>query len=140
MASVNDVTAQYWQHPVQWSTAALSAGTLAAGLITGAAITVLNTSGATPGTQTTRTATLMIADASLHMGYTWLLIIFNSVTTNTLTLAAGGGVTLAGTTTVLPFSARLYSCTVNSTTTPAITITGTFSFGTVGGTALSSIA
>ena len=130
MASVNDIDfGKVFPFPVQFATASMSVGTLTAGQITGAPICVLNNSGATPGTQTTRTATLMIADAGLSLGQTWLIIIFNSVTTNALTLAGGTGVTISGTATVAGFSASAFSAQVTVVTTPTIVITRLFTFG-----------
>ena len=125
MASMNDVS--YPILPtVQFTTSSMSAGTMSALWITGAQLCILNNTGATPGTQTTRTAALMIADSNLVQGQQWWILFINSVTTNAMTLAAGSGVTLAGTTTCAGFSERLYTALVTSTTTPAITITGIY--------------
>ncbi len=125
MSSINDIGFSL-APTVQFNTASMSAGTLTAGQITGSALCILNNSGATPGTQTTRTAALMIADAGLVQGQSWLILFFNSVATNAMTLAAGSGVSLVGTTTCAGYSWRLYLALVTSTATPAIVITGIF--------------
>ena len=130
MPNINDVNlSSYFPFPIQFATASMSVGTMSAGWITGAPICVLNNSGATPGTQTTRTATLMIADGNLQLGQQWLIIIFNSVTTNALTIAGGTGVTVTGTATVAGFAASVFSAIVLNVATPAITITRVFTFG-----------
>lgn len=130
MPSVNDINLSgFWPLTIQFATASFSAGTLSAGQITGAALCVLNNSGATPGTQTTRTATQMIADGGLTLGQTWWICIFNSVTTNALTLAGGSGVTVSGTATVAGFSATLFTAQVTLVSTPTIVITRSFTFG-----------
>ena len=131
MPNINDgPLGMFTLFPIKWTTASMSVGTMTAGWITGSPIVVLNNSGATPGTQTTRTATELIADGNLQKGQTWLIAIFNSVTTNALTVGAGVGVTLAGAAqTVAGFSCRLWQATVMDVTTPAITMTALFAFG-----------
>lgn len=102
----------------------VTAGTLAAGNITGGDVVVLITTNATPGTQTTRTALQMYGDdpnAAPGVGY--ILRICNSGA-GTLTLAAGTGVTLSGTMTVATTTFRDFSVTYGGTTAvPTMTIT-----------------
>jgi hypothetical protein len=101
----------------QFATAALAAGTLAAGLITGAAIVVLQNTGATPGAQTTRTAAQMLADfPQARVGMSYLLRIVNTGA-GTLTLTADGSVTITGTATVAQNVFRDYIVTFNTATT-----------------------
>lgn len=65
--------------PAQFTTGALSVGTLAAGAITGAAFVVLQNTGATPGAQTTRTAAQMLADfPAARVGLSYMLRIVNT--------------------------------------------------------------
>lgn len=107
--------------------------TFAAGQLTGGATAVYTNTGATPGSIATRTATQMIADMPFDVvvGTSWLLRVINGQGTGTLTITAGGGVTLTGTMTVAANTFRDFICTVTATGTPAITIqnagVGTFS-------------
>lgn len=110
--------------PAQYTTSALSTGTLAAGVITGAAFVVLVNSGATPGTQTTRTAAQMLADTpGAQVGFTYMLRIVNTGA-GTLTLAGGTGVTVSGTATVATNVFRDYTVNFASATTATITSVG----------------
>lgn len=112
--------------PAQFSTAALAAGTLAAGLITGAAMTVLQNTGATPGAQTVRTAAQLLADFSqARVGMSYVLRIVNTGA-GTLTLTADGGatVTITGTATVATNTFRDYIVTFNTATTATIQSVG----------------
>ena len=72
-------------------------GTLAAGNITGADRVFLVSTNATPGAQTTRTATQMFADTpNAKIGQTWTVRIQNTGA-GTFTLTADASVTLGGT-------------------------------------------
>lgn len=106
----------------QYSTAALQATTFAAGQLTGAKYTAFDNTGTTPGTMTTRTATQMFADLpGAVVGQSYVLAIRNSSgSANTLTLAAGTGVTLTGTMTVAQTVTRTFIVTFTSAT--AVTI------------------
>ena len=108
--------------PAQFSTAALAAGTLAAGLITGAAMVVLQNTGATPGAQTVRTAAQMLADfPQARVGDSYILRIVNTgAGTLTLTADAGPTVTITGTATVAQNVFRDYIVTFNTATTATI--------------------
>lgn len=128
MPSISDVLAGYNFASTQFSTAALSGTTASAGQLTGSQIVVMDNSGANPGTYTTRTATLMIADAGLFVNQQWIIILSNSQGTGVLTLAGGTGVTVSGTATVATNTTRVYRAQVTSVTSPAITITNLFSF------------
>ncbi len=129
MASLNDVNAGAMFLPTfQFNTAALSTTTASAGQLSGAAFVIMNNSGGTPGNYTTRTATQMIADSGLVLGNPYMLLLINGQATGTLTLVAGGGVTVTGTASVVPITARLFTVVVNNIVTPAITITNVGSF------------
>lgn len=110
--------------PSQLTSINVTVGTLAAGVITGAQDVYVISTNATPGTQTTRTATQMVADSGLAPGQSYTARITNTGA-GTLTLAAGTGVTLNGTMTVLTNTFRDFVVTVNSTTTMTITSVGT---------------
>lgn len=105
--------------------------TLSAGDITGTiAFVQLTSTNAAPGTLTTRTAALMIADQGIGL----LTVRYNLRITNTgagtLTLAAGTGVTLTGTMTVPVNTTRDFIVTLNGvavTATIQAIGTGTFS-------------
>ena len=108
--------------PAQFTTAALSAGTLAAGAITGASFVVLQNTGATPGAQTVRTAAQMLADfPQARVGMSYHMRIVNTGA-GTLTLTADGGatVTITGTATVATNTFRDYIVTFNTATTATI--------------------
>lgn len=112
----------------QFSTINVTVGTLAAGNITGAAFTALTSSNATPGTQTTRTATQMFNDTpNARVGDSYMLLISNTGGA-TFTLGAGSGVTLTGTMTVATGATRLFVVTFTSAT--ALVIQGV-SIGTI---------
>ncbi len=128
MASVQDVTNNFWGLPIQFNTAALSSSTATATQLSGAAICVSNNSANNPLTLTTRTAALMVADFSLSLGTTWLILLVNGQSTGTLTLAGDTGVTIVGTATVVPITARLFVAKVTLVTTPTITITNQYAF------------
>ncbi len=128
MASVQDVTGSFWGFPIQFATAALSSSTATATQLSGSALCILNNSANNPLTLTTRTAAQMVADFSLALGYTWLILLVNGQATGTLTLAGDTGVTIVGTATVVPITARLYVAKVTLVSTPAISITNQYSF------------
>lgn len=130
MACVQDVTPGMFLPTVQFATAALSSSAASAGQLSGGAIVVMNNSGGTPGTYTTRTAAQMLADSGLVKGNRYLLLLVNGQATGTLTLAGGTGVTVSGTATVAANTARLFTVDVTNTTpgSEAITITNVMSF------------
>lgn len=107
--------------PAKFTSINVTVGTLAAGVITGAAIVTVLSTNATPGNQTTRTATQMFNDAgNVQPGDSYLLQICNSGA-GTLTLLAGTGVTLgSGTYTVVTATCRTF--VVTYTTATALTI------------------
>lgn len=111
---------------VQLSTAALSSSTATAGQLTGSSICIMTNTGATPGTYTTRTAALMIADwGGWGTCNAWIIILANNQGTGVLTLGAGASVTVGGTATVAINSARLFTAVVGGTpASPTIAITG----------------
>lgn len=124
LASVQDIVSGFLLPGIQFTTAALSSSTAAAGQLTGSApIIIMNNSGGTPGTYTTRTATQMIADSSLGFNASWWILLVNGQGTGTLTLAGGTGVTVSGTATVAVSTARFFSAKVSAISTPAIVIT-----------------
>lgn len=110
----------------QFTTAALSVGTLAAGTITGAYHTVLTNTGATPGAQTVRTAAQMLADIpGAQVGFGYMLRIVNTgAGTLTLTADAGPTVTITGTATVAQNVFRDYVVTFPTATTATIQSVG----------------
>lgn len=109
-----------------------TAGTLPAGAITGGEFVFMNSSAATPGAQTTRTAAQMYADdplASIPGGY--MLRIGNSGGGSAFTFTAGAGVTMSGTMTIAPAIFRDFMVIYGGTeATPTVTInnigSGTF--------------
>ncbi len=130
----------------QYTVTAQAAGTLSAAAIAGARLCAVLTSGATA--LTTDTALNIIAQiqnvvataykqglGSFAAGVnpptgapnlfntTWTLQIVN-INAGTLTLTAGTGVTLAGTTTIITGASRWYQVTITSPTT--VTIQGMF--------------
>lgn len=111
--------------PTQYSALNATAGTLAAGIITGAENVFVLTTNATPGTQTTRTATQMFADTpNAVVGFSWPIRIANSGA-GTLTLGAGTGVTLgSGTYTVPTNTFRDFIATFATSTTMTIQTVG----------------
>lgn len=120
--SLMDVAGGFILPSVKFTTAALSSSVASAGDLSGAALTIMNNSGGTPGTYTTRTAALMVADSGLQPGQSWWIWLVNGQGTGTLTLAGGSNVTIVGTATVAAVTARLYLAQVNAAGT-AITIT-----------------
>jgi hypothetical protein len=107
--------------PVQYSALNATAGTLGAGVITGAENVYVLSTNATPGTQTTRTATQMFGDIpNCAVGFTYTLRITNSGA-GTLTLGAGSGVTLGSGTYTVPTN-TFRDFTVNFTSATACTI------------------
>lgn len=110
----------------QFTTAALTAGTLAVGTITGAGFTVLTNTGATPGAQTVRTAAQMLADfPGIRVGDSYQLRIVNTgAGTLTLTADAGPTVTITGTATVAQNVFRDYIVTFNTAATATIQSVG----------------
>ncbi len=121
MACIQDIVSGFLLPPVTFNTRALSSSTANAGELSGSPLVVMNNSGATPGTYTTRTAALMVGDTNLLL---WWILLVNGQGTGTLTLAGGSGVTVAGTATVAPITARLFIAQVTNPATPTITITG----------------
>jgi hypothetical protein len=108
----------------KFTTAAKSAGTLAAGDITGAGFTVLQNTGATPGNQTTRTATQMLADIpGAAAGFSSMFRIVNTGA-GTLTLVMDASVTGTGTLTVATNVWRDYVLTFPTATTATIQSVG----------------
>lgn len=110
--------------PAQFSTAALAVGTLAAGLITGAAHVVLQNTGATPAAQTTRTAAQMLADfVGARVGMSYMLRIVNTGA-GTLTLTGDASVTVTGHAAVVNNTFVDYVVTFNSPVTATIQSVG----------------
>ena len=124
--SLHQVSASNAIPPAQFTTAALSVGTLAAGQITGAGMTVLQNTGATPGAQTVRTAAQMLADfPGAYVGMSYMLRIVNTGA-GTLTLTADGGatVTISGTATIATNTFRDYVVAFTGAATATITSVG----------------
>jgi hypothetical protein len=118
---------------VQLNTAALSTSTATANQLSpvgSQGIVIMNNTGGTPGTYTTRTAAQMVADSNFKGGETYLLVLNNFQGTGTLTLAGGSNVTVSGTATVAANTGRIFTVVVNAAAT-AITITG-LAFGFTG--------
>ncbi len=130
MASVNDVPGGFNLPGVVFSTHAYSSSSAGAGDLSGGTLMIVNNSGGTPGTLTSRTAAQMITDSNLTMGQVWWLLVVNGQGSGTLTLAGASGVTVSGTATVAPITARLYICQVTGVgANAAITMVGqTWSF------------
>lgn len=111
--------------------AGVTAGTLAANLITGGPFVVLNSAATTPGAQTTRSAVLMYADdPTAYPGQAYVLRICQSGA-GTMTLTAGAGVTVTGTATIATTTFRDFLVQYAGTpTAPTMTFTnvgtGTF--------------
>ena len=103
----------------------VTVGTLAAGVITGAGVVTVLTTNATPGNQTTRTATQMFNDVgNVQPGDSYILHICNSGA-GTLTMLAGGGVTLGtGTYTVATNTCRSFVVTYTTAIALSIQTTG----------------
>lgn len=111
--------------PSKFVTINVTVGTLAIGNITGAANVALTSTNAAPGTQTTRTATQMFADAgNVQPGDSYVLRITNTGA-GLFTLAAGAGVTLGtGTYTVPTNTYRDFTVTFTTATALTIQTTG----------------
>lgn len=105
----------------QWNyvTDATGTGTWSSAVVPpGIASTVLLQSGQAAITKTTATAPLIVAQIpGAYIGQTALFIVANT-NSGTLTVAAGAGVTLAGTTTVLTVSVRLYQIKITNLANP----------------------
>lgn len=107
-----------------------------ANTITGTDDVFLLTTAVTPGTMTTRTAAQMYADIAALIGtqnvngYIFTLRITNTVVTNTLTLAAGTGVTFVapGTYTIGPQAYRDFVVTIVNSGAVTLQTTGTGTF------------
>ena len=114
--------------PAKFTSINVTVGTLAAGVITGAAIVTVLSTNAAPGNQTTRTATQMFNDAgNVQPGDAYFLHICNSGA-GTLTLLAGVGVTFGtGTYTVPTATSRTFLVTYTTATAIAF---NTISVGT----------
>lgn len=111
----------------QFVTSSVTAGAIAAGVLTGAKMNAWLQTGATPGAQTVRTAAQMLADTpNGKVGMTQVIRIINTGA-GTLTLTADGGatVTLTGTMTVLTNTFRDFILTFNTATTATIQTIGT---------------
>jgi hypothetical protein len=110
-----------------FNTAAVSNSTASAGWLSGAGFVVFNNSGGTPGNLTTRTGAQMVSDTGLGIGQQYLCLIVNGQATGTMTLVAGdGNVTISGTATIAPNTARLYLVQITGGST--IKFTNQFSF------------
>lgn len=109
----------------QFNTAALSTTTASAGQLSGAGIVIMNNSGATPGTYTTRTAAQMVADSNLKAGQTYLVLLSNSQGTGSITLSGASGVTVTGTATVAGNTVVLFTVVVTNSTPGSEAITFT---------------
>lgn len=104
--------------------------TFAAGQLTGSAyapLVVYNSTATTPGSIATRTAAQMFTDLpGAYIGMSWIVRIINSsASANTMTITAGSGVTLSGTTTytIAEFAYRDFLMTFGGTTAaPTLTM------------------
>lgn len=96
----------------------VTAGTLAAGNITGADFVKLTSTNATPGAQTVRTAAQMFADTpNAKIGQTWTTRIINTgAGTFTLTADGGATVTITGHNAILTNTWVDYHCVFTSAT------------------------
>lgn len=104
--------------------AGVTAGTFAAGDITGGDVVILISAATTPGTQTTRTAAQMYADdPTAYPGRVYKLRICQSGA-GTMTVAGGTGVTISGTATIATTTWREFSIAYGGTPAlPTVTIT-----------------
>lgn len=111
---------------VEYATSAVTTGSLAAGLITGAELNYWLQTGATPGAQLVRTAAQMLADTTNgRVGQSTLFRIINTgAGTLTLTADAGATVTLTGTMTVAQNTWRDFMLTFNTATTATVQALG----------------
>lgn len=106
----------------KFTTMSVATGTLAAGQASGAIITSLTSTGATPGNQLMRTPALVLTDTpGLAVGQSYLLRI-TQTGAGTLTLAtdSGAGFTMTGTMTVAQNTTRDFIVTMNSGTTGTV--------------------
>ena len=126
MPNFNDLSLAFPLLSSKYNTAALSTTTASQGQLSGAAVVVMNNSGANPGTYTTRTATQMIADDNLQVGQIYVVILTNGQGTGTLTLAGGTGVTITGTATATINVGRIYTVTVTSASALTFQNVGSF--------------
>jgi len=118
--------------------AAVTTGTLPQNAITGGGDVYLLSSATTPGTQTTRTAAQLFADAAAQLGisltdpvfangYQYTLTITQAAT-NTFTLAGGTGVTITGTATIATNTSRTFVVNLLPTTATFTSVgVGTYS-------------
>lgn len=111
----------------QYTTSSVTTGSIAAGVITGAALCVWLQTGNTPGAQLVRTGTQLFADIpGAFVGLTSRFRIINSGSgALTLTTDAGATVTLTGTMTVAQNTWREFILTLSSATTAAVQAIGT---------------
>jgi hypothetical protein len=112
--------------PAKFTSINVTAGTLAAGVITGAEFVYVLSTNATPGAQTVRTAAQMLADTpNAQVGMSYSLRIANSGA-GTLTLTADGGatVTLTGTMTIPTATFRDFIVTFTAAATATIQTVG----------------
>lgn len=111
--------------PAQYTTGTTTT-TFAANQLSGASYTVYNNTQGTPGSIATRTATQMFSDdPNARVGGTYILRVKNGQGTGTLTITAGGGVTLTGTMTVAINTYRDFLVTYTSATALTIQSIGT---------------
>lgn len=97
----------------QYSTAAAS-GTFGASQLTGAPVTVFQSTGSSPGTVTTRTFAQMMGDMTNDFpGMTYLLKVIHSGS-GTLTIAGGSNVTITGTSAISTTAWRDFVVTVSA--------------------------
>lgn len=107
--------------------ATAGATTAAAGDLTGAAYVNALYSAVGAANLTTRTAALMIADAGLVVGQTYMLNIANS-NAGTTTLVGGTGVTITGTATIAQNTTRQFMVKVTAAATMTFQSVGTGTF------------
>jgi len=112
--------------PVKLTTLNATTGTLAAGVGSGGAVTIIKSTNATPGSQAMRTPAQILADTpGLAIGTTYLLRIVNTgAGTFTLATDSGTGFTLVGTVTVAQNVFRDYAVTLDTGSTGTITEVG----------------
>ena len=113
--------------PTKYTTGALTAATLTAAQIAGAAFTVLNNSGNTPGTQTLPAASvLFVAIPNCQAGFSYILRLLNAGTgTETLAADVGATITVTGHTTIATLTGVDYLITFTSATAATCQSIGT---------------
>lgn len=113
--------------PAKYTTGALTAATLTAAQIAGAALTVLNNSGATPGTQTLPAAALLFAAIpNCQVGFSYILRLLNSGSgTETLAADVGATITVTGHTSIVLNTGVDYIITFTSATAATCQSIGT---------------